>query len=77
MHFPDGAIIGMDIYNFPGELNPSFPFMQLYHAPEKPFFCVEPWMSHPNALNTQLASHVLFPSEFEEAVFKISMKSWE
>jgi galactose mutarotase-like enzyme len=77
IHFPDGAIIGVDIDNFPGEESSSFPFMQLYHDPAKPFFCVEPWMSHPNALNTQLATHVLFPHEFEEATLKISMKSWE
>jgi galactose mutarotase-like enzyme len=76
MHFPDGMIIGMDIGNFPEEFSASLPFMQLYHVPEKPFFCVEPWMSHPNSFNTQLATHVLFPSEFEEAIWTLSMKSW-
>ena len=76
LHFPDGTILGLDIDDLDGEEVSSFPFLQLYHRPEAPFFCVEPWMSHPNAMNTQFATHVLFPGEIEEASFRISMKSW-
>ena len=77
LHFPDRTIIGMDIEDIEEDEASSLPFMQLYHQPEKPFFCVEPWMSHPNAMNTQFATHVLFPGEIEDASFRISMKSWE
>ncbi len=77
LHFPDRTIIGFDVDNIEGEEGSTLPFMQLYHDPAKPFFCVEPWMSHPNAMNTQFATHVLFPGEVEEASFRISMKSWK
>jgi galactose mutarotase-like enzyme len=77
LHFPDRTILGLDIDDLDGEEVSSLPFLQLYHRPEEPFFCVEPWMSHPNAMNTQFATHVLFPGEIEEASFRISMKSWE
>jgi len=76
LHFPDGAIIGVDFDSFEGEDRPSFPFLQLYHVPEKPFFCVEPWMSHPNAMNTQLATRVLFPGEVDEATLTLTQRSW-
>lgn len=29
-----------------------FPYLQLYTIPQQSFFCIEPWMSFPNALNT-------------------------
>lgn len=29
-----------------------FPYIQTYTMTDKPFVCVEPWMDHPNAINT-------------------------
>jgi galactose mutarotase-like enzyme len=46
-----------------------FSYIQLYTIPEKPFFCVEPWMSFPNALNTVLGARWLKPGQSERGVF--------
>lgn len=41
----------------------DFPYLQLYHIPEKPFFCMEPWMGFPNALNSVTGAKWLQPGE--------------
>jgi len=49
----------------------KFSYMQLYHIPEKSFFCVERWMSFPNALNAVSGVHWLKPGESQSAVFEV------
>lgn len=46
-----------------------FPFVQLYTVPERPFFCIEPWMGHPNALNSLTGFRWLPPGTCDRAVF--------
>ncbi len=50
-----------------GEGAMSFPYLQTYTMVEKPFVCVEPWMGHPNALNTAGACHWLEPAAHHRA----------
>lgn len=42
-----------------------FPFLQLYTMKECPFFCAEPWMGFPNALNTATGCRWLAPGQRE------------
>jgi galactose mutarotase-like enzyme len=42
-----------------------FPFVQLYTMADRPFFCIEPWMGFPNALNTVSGSRWLAPGRVE------------
>ncbi len=48
-----------------------FPYVQLYTVAEDPFFCVEPWMAFPNALNTVAGSRWIQPGASEEGILKI------
>lgn len=64
--FPDGPVLRLRVS---GEA--PYPFVQLYTMPDKPFFCVEPWMSHPNALNTCGAARLLPPGASERAVAEV------
>ena len=48
-----------------------FPYVQLYTMPDKPFFCVEPWMSHPNSLNTLSGARWLEPGQSEHGLLKV------
>ena len=36
---------------------------------DQPFFCVEPWMGHPNAMNTVAGVHWLAPGGSVRGVF--------
>lgn len=45
-----------------------FTYVQLYTIPEKPFFCVEPWMGFPNALNTVSGVRWLKPGQSEKGI---------
>lgn len=47
--YPDGCVIEMQV-DSPGS-GAKFPYIQLYTREDAPFFCIEPWMNHPNALN--------------------------
>ena len=60
---PDGLVIHMaaDI----------FPYVQLYTMTDKPFFCVEPWMAFPNALNTVAGARWLKPGQTERGVLRV------
>lgn len=69
--FPNGDVLKT---NTRGIQDPNiFSYSQLYTIPEKPFFCVERWMSFPNALNTVSGVRWLNPSESEEALFQVSI----
>ena len=48
-----------------------FPYVQLYHILEKPFFCIEHWMGFPNAMNTVSGVRWLQPGASESAVYVI------
>lgn len=48
-----------------------FPFVQLYTMNECPFFCVEPWMGFPNALNTAKGCRWLSPGQRERGHLKV------
>lgn len=66
MIFPDNFTINMKAYS---KTDPDmFSYLQLYNIPDEPFYCLEPWMSHPNALNTTNASRILQPWQCEEGV---------
>ena len=53
--------------------NPAyFPYLQLYHILEKPFFCIEHWMGFPNAMNSVVGVRWLEPGESDEVVYEIS-----
>ena len=63
LRFPDGFAIQM---RAGGASDPDmFPYVQLYTMADKPFFCVEPWMGVPNALNTVDGVRRLAPGDAE------------
>lgn len=61
--YPDGMRILMDVQGV--ERENMFPYVQMYTQPSKSFFCIEPWMNFPNALN------------HKEKLFKLSSRSSE
>lgn len=69
--FPDHSVLEMSVA---GLDDPSmYRYLQLYHIPEQPFFCIEPWMSHPNAMNTPTAVRLLQPGEREHALLTLRL----
>lgn len=56
LQYPDGFRLSMQAV----EDDHLFRYLQLYTIPGKPFFCIEPWMSYPGALNTGTA-RILLP----------------
>lgn len=48
--FPDGFNLSINVVG--NEDTNMFSYLQLYTMPDKPFFCVEPWMAPPNSINT-------------------------
>lgn len=69
MIFPDGLVIHLT--ELPSGGPPLFKFVQLYHMPEKPFFCIEHWTAHPNSLNTVDGMRWLPPGGSESAAFRV------
>lgn len=51
-----------------------FPYLQLYTMADKPFFCVEPWMSFPNAINTLKGMRWLQPGESEKGIVTLQIR---
>jgi galactose mutarotase-like enzyme len=72
LSYPDGLNISlnMDERNFQKK-DPLFKYIQLYTLPDKAFFCVEPWMSFPNALNTLDGVRWLMPRDYDESLFML------
>lgn len=70
LSFPDHSVIELEAH---GEPVADFPYVQLYHVAEQPFFCIEPWMSHPNALNTVAAAPLLPPGVSAKAECVVSL----
>ena len=48
-----------------------FPYVQLYTMENSPFFCVEPWMGHPNTLNSVKGCRWLTPGQRERGILKV------
>ncbi len=72
LDFPDGSALSMQVT---GESDPDFcPFVQLYHIPAEPFLCIEPWMSHPNAMNTTGAVRWLAPGAKDSGILELYYK---
>lgn len=69
LSFPDGFELSLEMTELssPG----LFPFVQLYTIPEKPFFCIEPWMSHPNAMNAVRGVRWLPAGATDRAVLRV------
>lgn len=55
-----------------GERDPAmFPYVQLYSMADKPFYCIEPWTGHPNALNSVFGTRRLAPGSEEKAALQV------
>src|SRR3990167_336901 len=71
MTYPNGDILEVEAQ---GVENPDlFPFVQLYTKPGKPFFCIEPWMGYPNALNAMKGVRWLAAGQAERGLLRISL----
>lgn len=71
MQFPNGDCLQVEAQGI--EDADLFPFIQLYTMPERPFFCVEPWMSFPNALNSVQGVRWLAPGQQEHGLLRIGL----
>lgn len=58
--YGDGDCLSMHCVGSDGM---RFPYLQTYTMANKPFICLEPWMSHPNAMNTVGACAWLMPGQ--------------
>ncbi len=50
-----------------------FPYVQIYTMVDKPFICVESWMSFPNAMNTVSGVRWLPPAQREVSILKLTV----
>lgn len=69
--FPDGYSLEITAGGDDAEL---FPYMQLYTMPDRPFFCIEPWMGMPNALNSVAGVRWLSAGVSESGWFTVHVK---
>lgn len=75
LNFPDNTSLHIEVTS---ETDADlFPYAQTYTMADKPFFCVEPWMAFPNALNTVSGCCWLQPGETKNAELKINLSSTE
>ena len=71
LNYPDGLSLQMQVTS---QEDPDlFSYVQLYHIPNKPFFCVEPWMSFPNAMNTVAGMQWLQPGVVMSAELSLGL----
>lgn len=63
--FPDGFALRQIA-------EPILPFRQLYTLPDRPFFCDEPWMAPPGALQHPGAPRLLPPGQSESAAIRLT-----
>lgn len=71
--YPDGFRIQLEAEGVSD--SEMFSYIQLYTIPDKPFFCVEPWMSFPNAINTVAGVRWVQPGKEERAVLRLNFLS--
>lgn len=69
LHYPDGVALHMLAEG--QECRRMFPFVQLYTMPDRPFFCVEPWMGFPNAMNSMGSVRWIQPGCVENATLSV------
>lgn len=69
LHYPDHSTLHITAEGL--EDPDLFPYLQLYTIKEKDFFCIEHWMSFPNALNTVAGVRWLQPGTQEIGVLKL------
>lgn len=69
LHYPDHSTLHITAEGL--EDPDLFPYLQLYTIKEKPFFCIEHWMSFPNALNTVQGVRWLPPGEQETGLLTL------
>jgi len=67
--FPDGHTLALRAGGI--ERPALFAYLQFYTMPDQPFFCMEPWMGHPNALNAVTGAHWLQPGETTHGVLDV------
>jgi galactose mutarotase-like enzyme len=65
--WPDGFGVALEAYDD----GAAMPFWQLHTEPDKPYICVEPWSSPPNALNSGEHLTVLAPGASRIMAFAI------
>lgn len=69
LHYPEGYTLHLQAE---GVDDPAlYAYVQLYTMADKPFFCAEPWMGFPNAMNTVQGVQWLQAGEVQEAFFKL------
>jgi galactose mutarotase-like enzyme len=51
-----------------------FPYVQLFTETKKPFFCAEPWMAFPNAINAVSGARWLQPGKSDKAILTLSVE---
>ncbi len=71
LRFPDGMALRLEAEG--DGVRRMFPFLQLYTLSDRPFFCVEPWMGFPNAMNSMGSVRWVQPGAVEKAVLKVGM----
>lgn len=72
LFYPDGDVIHMIAEGV--EDADLFSYIQLYTMEQKPFICVEPWMSFPNAMNSVFGVRWLLPGQSEQGLLKLWLK---
>lgn len=69
--YPDGWELAMAAT---GKEDPTlFRYRQYYTLPDQPFFCDEPWMSHPGAMNRPGAARILQAGQAESGAISIAV----
>ncbi|MFT3742090.1 MAG: aldose epimerase [Gammaproteobacteria bacterium] len=70
--YPDGDILKMTVT---GVEDPNlFPYLQIYTPLKQPFICIEPWMGHPNALNSVEGVRWLAPGASEHGDLSLELR---
>ena len=72
LRYQDGLKITISVAGV--EREDMYAYVQMYTQPDKPFFCIEPWMNYPNALNHKNDLIKLKPkmTENAELIVKLS-----
>ncbi|MDF2530040.1 MAG: aldose 1-epimerase family protein, partial [Gammaproteobacteria bacterium] len=73
LSFPDNSSFKMKAEGI--EDPHLFRFLQLYHIPTEPFLCIEPWMGHPNSLNSVAGVRWLAPHTSEQGILRFEFES--
>jgi len=69
LRYPNGMTIAMEVNGL--ERDQMFSYVQLYTQPTKSFFCIEPWMNFPNALNHKEKLFNLPSGQIEHALLTL------